>query len=184
MANLKEAMLIAYESVQNEFVGPVDTEELKASVNELLLNNQSCDYNITGVQGMPEKFKFTLQANIRSAEELGGFIQKYELNNGETLRESKQRKLTDRSQYCVDKYYRCQHNTRVLSTKDVEKVLKNDPSKRLKNTNCPFTMAVRIEKDPSVSRPCKVKVEWSHTAIRSSHYKLQVLKTYQKMQQS
>ena len=37
MANLKEKLLIAYESIQNDFVGPVDTEELKASVTHSII---------------------------------------------------------------------------------------------------------------------------------------------------
>ena len=133
---------------------------MKAPVDELLLN-QSCDYTILEVQGKPNRFKVTLQANIWNAEDFGGFVEKYGLNNGETLRDSKVKKLSTRSKYCVDNYYRCQHNTRVLSTKNVE-VLKNDPSKRLKNTNCPFKLSARIEKDPLILQPCKIQIEWSH----------------------
>ena len=51
--------------------------------------------------------------------------------------------------------YRCHHNTRYEAAKDAASVLLWNPSKRLKNTNCPFAMTIKVNKENSASS-CKM----------------------------
>ena len=67
--------------------------------------------------------------------------------------------LSEKSRF--DKYLQCQHNTRVQTTQNHVDVLKQNPSKRFKNTHCPFKLSARIEKR-STLYPCKIKIEWTH----------------------
>ena len=109
------------------FPGASNTEEINACVNELLIN-QSTDFKIIDVQGKDDKFKARLLANIKSEAELANFRQNYE-----TLRINKRKHLSEKSSYLLINYYRCQHNTRNLATRDISSILKN-AHKRLKNT--------------------------------------------------
>ena len=50
--------------------------------------------------------------------------------------------------YALQHYYRCIHNTRDWSpSKDPRRKLKLNPSARVKNTNCPFQMVVKIKQE-------------------------------------
>jgi hypothetical protein len=159
--NVQEELLRGIESVKARFDGPKNTEELFACARELLLN-QPFQYVISNVCGQPDSYRLSMNVNIRNESELNVFVNNYARNNGETLRISKVKKVTNRSKYCVNQYFRCQHNTRVPSTKNIEEILRKKPSKRLKNTNCPFTLSAKIDKDPSTLFPCKIEIDWSH----------------------
>ena len=58
-------------------------------------------------------------------------------------------------------YYRCQHDTRGLTTREIEEILARNPSKRFKNTNCPFQMSAKVSKMGG-THPCKIIIEWCH----------------------
>ena len=73
-----------------------------------------------------------MDINISELAELETFLNTYTKYNGETIRIAKSVKLTERSQYKLVNYYRCQHDTRVLSTRNVAEILEKNPSKRLK----------------------------------------------------
>ena len=95
--------------------------------------------------------------------DLQRFLQSYAVNTNEALRIAKSDILSKGSKYSVVRYYRCQHNTRVFSTRNVKEILEKNPSKRLKNTNCPYRMCVNFLKDTTLaSFPCKIKIEWCH----------------------
>ena len=99
----------------NVFAGPTNTQELHTYTNELLFN-QSVDFTGLNVSGAVNKFKVNLESSIRNSFDLNTFIATFELTNNVTLRTDK--KLTGRSKYSDVKYYRCQHNTRCVSTTD------------------------------------------------------------------
>ena len=73
------------------------------------------------------------------------------------------RATTERSPYQLFKRYRCHHNTRYDGTRETNKVLKNTPAKRMKNTNCPFNMTIRIYRNLEISgKACHIDIEWNH----------------------
>ncbi|KAL9976567.1 hypothetical protein ACROYT_G013887 [Oculina patagonica] len=66
------------------------------------------------------------------------------------------------SGYVLQNYYRCQHNTRNWSPiKDPQQKLYLNPSARVKNTNCPFQMIVKIDSEGC----CSVDIEWDHNHL-------------------
>ena len=56
----------------------------------------------------------------------------------------------------------CHHSTRYEGTRNVQNVLKSNPTKRLKNTNCPFSLTIKIENNDENQRPCIIDIEWFH----------------------
>ena len=71
------------------------------------------------------------------------------------------RQLGARSPYVFLKRYRCHHNTRHDATKNVQALLKANPSRRIKNTNCPFAMTIEINNTEDIY-PCHISLEWNH----------------------
>ena len=75
--------------------------------------------------------------------------------------------------YALQNYYRCIHNTRDWSpySKDPRRKLKLNPSARVKNTNCPFQMVVKIKQESCWT----VDVEWEHNqsvqSLEASHFR-------------
>ena len=65
--------------------------------------------------------------------------------------------------YLLQTYYRCQHNTRNCSlSKDPQRKLSLNPTARVKNTNCPFQMVLKINH-------CSVyttDIDWDHNHLR------------------
>ena len=97
----------------------------------------------------------------------------YSKQNNETLRIYKKKTLTEKSSYSIVNYYRCHHNTRQLSTWDVESVLRNCPGKRFKNTNCTFSVSFKVKKvPPPDAYSCTIELQWCHNHPTSA---LQVL---------
>ena len=103
-------------NVAERFQGPKNTSELLSCTQELVLN-QEFESVVDNVHGQMDKFQLTLDMNIKDKNDVDNFLDNYVKNNGETIRISKMKKLTSRSKYCIENYYRCQHNTRVSSTK-------------------------------------------------------------------
>ena len=79
-----------------------------------------------------------------TVEGLEGWLLEFQTINQVTLRVKAKKKQT--KGYLLQNYYRCQHNTRNRSpTKDPQRKLKYNPTARVKNTNCPFQLAVKID---------------------------------------
>ena len=99
-------------------------------------------------------------------------MKNYGIKNGETLRISKTKKLPNtKGEYRMIKYFRCQHNTRYEGTKCPGDILGTKPNKRFKNTNCPFSLAVKIGKNAqSAHFPSIIDIEWNHNhAVEALH---------------
>lgn len=157
--------------VENEFVGEQNTDELKCAANELLLG-QKKKFEIVNVIGRPEKFKAAINSEISNLADIEQFIITYGSQTNETLRIYKEKTLSAKSSYLHEHYYRCQHNTRNMKTRDVELILIKDPSKTLKNSNCPMSVIVRVRKDQTSPYPCTIDIKWNHNHSTSA---LQVL---------
>ena len=102
-----------------------------------------------------------IKANLKSEADVDLFIKNYGQKN-ETLRILKTKKsLSENANTLVVKYFRCHHNTRHEATKRPGEVLASKPTWRFKNTNCPFSMVVRISRDAEHEDfPSTIHVEW------------------------
>ena len=156
---------------QNAFSGQRNTYELFSRVREIIPMDAK-DYKITSVEGSASKFKASVKIGLKSEEDINDFIKNYGVVNNETLRVSKIRKAQGGKQVLV-KYFRCHHNTRYQGTKHPAQVLASDPNKRFKNTNCPYSMVVRIGKEDEAEDFCStVDIEWNHNHSTQSLHSL------------
>ena len=145
--------------VENSFEGDHNTEELQQCVLELIPLPVD-QFKVLSVQGVPEKFKTSFSCKI---ENFDNFVEDYGTKNCETLRILSWNDVNNRK--FTTKYYRCQHNTRNDDTKDI-----NDPSKRVKNTNCPYKLTIKKEKHSKVEYDTTIDIEWCHNhPVKSLH---------------
>ena len=106
--------------LKDAFPGASDTEELKTCAKELMFNQGPQKFEVIKVRGTSERFKASYKSTISTSTELESFIHIFSHNNNITLRIAcdKAKTLSARSQYVDIKYYRCQHKTRCVSTRD------------------------------------------------------------------
>ena len=127
---------------------------------------------IVNVEGNTSKFKASIKVGFKSEDDIVAFIKNYAnpMKNNETLRVSKTRKA-QRSNHVLVKYFRCHHKTRHEGTKFPDQILASDPNKRFKNTNCPYSMVMRIGKACDGEELCSViDIEWNHNhSVQSLH---------------
>ena len=109
-----------------KFEGATNTQELFACAEELVLS-QPYDVKAVEVVGTAKQFRATYEANILTSTDLENFIEIYGCKNDETLRIAKNKDLTSRSSYSLVMYYRCQHDTRGLTTREIEEILARNP---------------------------------------------------------
>ena len=103
------------------------------------------------------KFKVHFLTEDITKENLEQWISEYEVINSISVKLKTKKAPT--SGYVLQNYYRCQHNTRNWSpSKDPQQKLYLNPSARVKNTNCPFQMIVKIDSEGC----CSVDIEWEH----------------------
>ena len=114
-------------------------------------------------------FRSEINCNLSTPEEIDEFVRNYSLQNDETLRKRtpKINKSSNKFRYVI--YYRCQHRTtHAPSFNPVENVLSQKPSKRVKNTDCPFPLCLKLRNSPSPESetvdpyPCVVSLQWNH----------------------
>lgn len=121
-------------------------------------------YYLKVISGNGEKFKVHFLTEDITKQTLGQWISEYEVINSTSVKFKTKKTLT--SGYGLQNYYRCQHNTRNWSpSKDPQQKLHLNPSARVKNTNCPFQMIVKIDNKGC----CSVDIEREH------NYSLQTL---------
>lgn len=101
---------------------------------------------------------------------LEGWLAEFEAVNSVTLKVKVKKKET--KGYSTQHYYRCQHDTRGWSpSKDPQRKLKWNPNARVKNTNCPFQMVVKIDQQNN----CVIDIDWEHNhavrTLESSNFK-------------
>ena len=103
------------------------------------------------------QFKLCVATENISVENLGGWLSEFQETNYISLKVKVKKKPT--KGYLVQKYYRCQHNTRVCRpTKDPQRGFKVDPTARVKNTNCPFQLVIKIDS----CNVCSIDLAWEH----------------------
>ena len=169
---IDELLRQAIDDFQNGFSGKENTCELTPRVKEVM-PMEGNDYKIVSVQGNMSKFKASIKVNFKNEEDINTLIKNYRIKNNETLRISKTKKVESEKTVLV-KYFMCHHNTRHEATKFPNQILASEPTKRFKNTNCPFSLIIRNWQE---SRSCGflgsvVDMEWNHNNSVQSLYSL------------
>ena len=116
------------------------------------------------------KFKLKVTTDNVSPDNLEGWLAEFQALNGVTLKVKAKKKET--KGYSIQHYYRCQHDTRRWSpSKDPQRKLKCNPAARVKNTNCPFQLVIKI----NTQNNCVIDIDWSHNhsvcALEASNFK-------------
>ena len=161
----------AIANLQNEFPGEANTREQLVRVQEILPMKDT-EYKIVDVKGTSNNFKANIKVNFKNEEDVDLFVRNYACKNNETLRILRTRKSGHKKAKTVlVKYFRCHHNTRYEATKLPDQVLASKPTKRFKNTNCPFSLIVRIGQNTEENDFCSsIDIEWSHNhSVDSLH---------------
>ena len=139
-----------------------DTEELIACVSEIL-PLRSTLYNVVSVRGCMAQFKATVECKLKENDE-ETFILEYTKKSNETLRKLTPKFLSTKNRYSKYSYYRCHHKTRYLETMNPREVLISRPSKRFKNTDCPFSLVLRFKRPTEEENEftATLDIEWTH----------------------
>ena len=111
------------------------------------------------VKGSVKFFKASVDCNIVSEDE---FVNNYKLKSDETLRKLTPKYSGNKSAFEKLVYFRCHHNTRHQPTMNSKNVLLSKPSKRFKNTDCPFSLVLKFKSNTNDGYNCLLEFEWIH----------------------
>ncbi len=133
-----------------------EKENLKTAAVERLPDDFEYEVH-TFLATSKSKFKLCFSSKDLTIDNIEGWLIEFQTINSVTLKVKVKKKET--KGYLLQNYYRCQHNTRNWSpSKDPQRKLKLNPTARVKNTNCPFQMIVKINN----CNGCTVDVDWDH----------------------
>ena len=168
--SLQEWLQSCLSEVIEEFAGPANTEELLGYLSDILPLKEQ-EYDVKHIQGTRNRYKASVDSCLSTYEEIENFIKAYQKRSNETLRKVTPKFLSEKNLYSVSYSYRCHHKTQYEPTMDAEKVRSSKPSKRMKNTNCPYSLCIRIKQDyyeePFKSR---IDIEWNHNhTVEAAH---------------
>ena len=169
--SLEEKILNAVSSISERFPKLTDGEETASIVSGARAKVPTgFPVSLLEISGKLECFRAVFVLPEFSSSNIDTFVKAYSLLNDETLRISSTR--YDKSGgNLAEKSYRCQHNTRYEPTRDPEKALKANPSRRLKNTGCRFLLSFKLQED----NKCRLTLEWNHnhpiTCLQALTYK-------------
>lgn len=143
-------------NLRSRFINVQNTQELLDTLADLLpLRNE--DYKVDIIQGSVKKFTCKVNCQIENVKE---FINGYNEKSKETLRlRSTKSQLGPKNKFERYVYLRCQHNTRYHGTMNAKAVMRANPSKRFKNTDCPFSLILKFKKDATESFNCLIYFE-------------------------
>ena len=151
----------AIANLQNGFPFEANTGELLGCVQEILPMKDT-EYEVVDVKGTSKNFKANIKVDFKNEEDVDSFVRIRGYKNNETLRILKTRKSGNKKAKTVlAKYFRCHHNTKYETTKLPDQVLASKPTKRFKNTNCPFSLIVRIGRNTEHEDfSSSIDIEW------------------------
>lgn len=155
-----EDVLSCLNAIKNQFKGGKNTEELFACLEEIIPVSLE-EYKVESIEGDVNKFKAYIDCRLVSVEEVGKFVASYNIKTNETLRKLTPTYPSEKNEYSACFYYRCQHKTGHQTSMNPKEVLRKKPSKRLKNTNSPFSMVFKLRRMPN-EFPCRIDLEWNH----------------------
>ena len=157
MDEVNENIASCLRTVKTQFQGK--EIDLKERVGEILpLHN----FNIISATGTPEKFKTLIACALHNESDIEIFIKNYCAKNNETLRKKTPRKPGERSEYAFIYYYRCHHKTYNQRSMNSARIIREKPSRRQKNTDCPYSLIFKLKKDSDADFPCELDVEYNH----------------------
>ncbi len=149
------------DDIKNAFQENENSGALTSCVGKIIPLEEE-NYKIISAKGTTNKFKAVLKCSLNNVHDLEKFITNYNNRNNETLRVSKTKVITDEnSTYQMYKYFRCHHNTRHEPTMNPNEVLIAKPHKRFKNTNCQFSLVVRLPRKEG-EYGAELDIEWNH----------------------
>ena len=156
---MKDIIDAAIREVNQDFHCTEDTFIVPEESKSFILGKlpEDFDYEGLNITGKQTNFRACFVTKDIANDNLVNWLTEFETINNVSLKIKTKKKQT--AGYLVQNYYRCHHNTRRWSpSKDPQRKLKVNPSTRVKNTNCPFQMIVKID----VKGQCYVDVEWKH----------------------
>ena len=161
------------QAIRNQFAGEQNTAELFDRVYDLLPNG--FDGKVTSVSGNIKNFKADIRLNLKTLDDIVCFVKQYGEINHETLRRLTPINHGQSSDFLHTVYYRCHHKTNYSKTMNAAEVLKYNPSKRLKNTDCRFSAVFKLKKDQLEEHTCLMTLEYNHnhsvTALQTLTFK-------------
>ena len=123
----QESIRSSLASYRNRFNGTKNTEDLLASVREVVPLSPEC-YKVNNVEGSPTRYLATIDIQIESA---ATFIDAYTSRTSETLRPMSIQQLGKKNIHDCVFPYRCQHRTYHQPTMNAAEHIRRKPSKRL-----------------------------------------------------
>ncbi|XP_035660668.1 uncharacterized protein LOC118405331 [Branchiostoma floridae] len=107
---------------------------------------EDCRYKITSLRGTSSGFDASVETPDLTTDNYNDWLLEYGAITNTCLRKGTVK--GESSGFFLRTYYRCQHNTRQWSpSKDPQRRLGIDPTARVKNTNCPFQLVMKISKE-------------------------------------
>ena len=135
----------------------VEKEQEETKILETLPEDFCYKFNNLSANGQKSSFS----TEDITTENLDRWLTEFQTINSITLKIKTKKKPT--TGYLIQNYYRCQHNTRRWSpSKDPQRKLHTNPAARVKNTNCPFQLIIKI----NTSGICFVDIDWAHNHNR------------------
>ena len=126
------------------------------SFSQLLKENKN---KVKYVKGSVKVFKASVDCNIVSEDE---FVNNYKQKSYETLCKLTPKYPGNKSAFDKLVYFRYHHNTRHQPTMNSKNILLSKPSKRFKNTDCPFSMVLKFQSNINDGYNCLLEIEWTH----------------------
>ena len=123
----------------HRFDGAENTPALFDRIGEIIPTPEE-NTRIINVKGTTKKFKATIELNIESVDK---FLEDYSAATSETLRVKTVKHPGEKSDFKTIHNFRCQHKTFHEGSMNAAEKVRKRPSKRLKNTDCPFHMSVK-----------------------------------------
>ena len=151
---LRNLMKSAIEEVNNRFKSVESSEIEEETFRDTLPEGYT--YNIEELSGDEGKFKAHFLADGITKDNINQWVAEYEAINGIAVKIKARKKLSN--EYALRHYYRCHHNTRPSPSKDPQRKLLLNPSARVKNTNCPFQIVIKIDQNGC----CVIDIEFEH----------------------
>ena len=73
------------------------------------------------------------------------------------------KKLGKNNEYERVHYFRCHHCTTHQNSMNHREVLQKNPTKRLKNADCPFSLSIRLKRDLQSVYSARINIDYNHS---------------------
>ena len=149
--------------LRGRFINVFNTDELISRLSDLLpLKEQT--YKIVSVQGSVKRFRGVVECSLQE-DDVTAFIENYGKITNETLRKKTPHIYQGKgNKYCKYIYFRCQHRTYSQKTMNAKAVIKEKPSARFRNTDCPFSLCIKFVRHDRADNDYSalIEIDWEH----------------------